>query len=353
MPNVVAKITSRVPPEGVAKALGYADEKHKHDRYAPVRVDVGGFLHLYRGDPPLATLYRLAHGSSCIRMVFSFSEEYTNGIEKRCLDVDRTLRRVVKDSIGSISKHLFGEASEIGYAFGRHDRTDNKHFHLVVCPRTRSDRKVALVGKISPNEKKTTNHALTPRMKVLMDAAQEHSEKFLSAPEGAFPGYLSLDLLLERLVAMIKMGTVSKNIGMPLYHRMHVAIINQKMGIAKPIELMVMRREVCQFIVNHGGLVEREKPKAKATKPRRSAITIESGPVYDASDDQLDEVLARPSPVSSGGGERIAPIVHDVPRIHAPAVVQPPSEIQQQNESQEQRQAETIETPDYDVGITP
>jgi hypothetical protein len=352
MPHVVVKITSRVPPEGVAKALGYADEQHKYDRTIPVAVDVGGFVQMYIGEPPLATMFRLANGAMSIRMVFSFSEEYVNDLEKRSLDVDRVLRRVVKDAMGSISDHLFGSRYEIGYAFGRHDRTDNKHFHLVVCPRTWSDQRVAMVGKISPTDHRVYNPRTTERWKVLMDAAQEHSEKFLSAPEDAFPGYLSLRLLRERLVKMVNLGMVSKEVSMPLYKRLWSAIRNQEIGIARPVELMTLRRDACRFINDHGGLVEREKPKAKATKPRRSAITIESGPVYDASDDQLDEVSATPS-AGSGGGERIAPVVHDMQRIHAHAVVQPPSE--EQSETQEQRQEDTVETPDYDydAGITP
>lgn len=273
MPNVVIKITSRIPPEKIGEALGYADEKHKEKVHEEIKVGRGGFLQLRPHDDPRTLLCLKGAGAKGIRMVFSFSEEYVQRLEDRMVHVDRALSHVVHGTMSALSTHLFGFAHEIGYAIGRHDGTDNKHFHLVVCPRSWSNKRVCIVGKISPNGGLITNREMTPRREFMDAAANRISEEIASAEPGGKCGLLSMERLVRRIINLVNLGLIKSEEVRELVNALDVEILNERQGRGRPARAVAVQRRAGRFLAQRGLLVSgSEIPDKPAEKPRRRAF---------------------------------------------------------------------------------
>ncbi len=298
MPNVIIKITSRIPPQKIGEALGYADEMHKEKIHEEVKVGLGGYLSLCCHGSPLATLVKRSAGTKSIRMVFSFSEEYVNRLEDRMMHVNRVLEHVVHGTMAEFSKHLFGATHEIGYAFGRHDGTDNKHFHLVVCPRSWSNRSVFVVGDINIPGEKVPAKGMTPRWKIMTGAANRISDEIVSAEPGTKAGFLSMEMLIERLLQLVNTGAIEHAEVQDLIHALQLEIRNERLGIKRPIKVVRLQRKVGKFLAERGLLV-RSKPRRK---PAVNSWRDVGNPFY------IDDVnpMAAVSSGNSGGGQGIA-----------------------------------------------
>jgi hypothetical protein len=297
MPNVVIKITSRIPPQKIGEALGYADEKHKEKIHEEIKVGRGGFLHLCPHDDPRSLLCQKGAGMKSIRMVFSFSEQYVRRLEDQMLHVNHVLEHVVHGTMAAFSTHLFGASHEIGYAIGRHDATDNKHFHLVICPRSWSNKRVCLVGKISPNEYRIQADGPTKRFKVAMDAANRISEDIASGEPGTRAGFMSMEMLMERLIQLVNLGAIGYAEVRDMINALKLEIRNERLGIQRPAKIVAIQRKIGQFLAERGLLVRSEPQR----KPTANSWQQAMNPFH------VDDIQPMPSgaPGSSGGGRAI------------------------------------------------
>lgn len=91
------------------------------------------------------------------RLVFSMSEELQERVEKAGLNLDYILGSEVKKVMASFQKN-FHYGDKIGYSWGIHHDTDNRHIHVFLCNRTESGDHVAfsnpLKGRSSDRRQK-------------------------------------------------------------------------------------------------------------------------------------------------------------------------------------------------------
>ena len=84
--------------------------------------------------------YRKALGH---KMVFSVSEDLAQRVEDSGLNLDNILGREVKKIMYEF-QHKFHRGEKIGFAWGIHHDTDNRHVHVYLCNRTDKGKHVAL-----------------------------------------------------------------------------------------------------------------------------------------------------------------------------------------------------------------
>lgn len=87
------------------------------------------------------------------KLVFSVSKELEEKVQEAGLNLDRILSKEVKKVMFEFQKKFY-PGEKIGYAWGIHHDTDNRHIHIFLCNRTASGKNVAMSCALKGRHKK-------------------------------------------------------------------------------------------------------------------------------------------------------------------------------------------------------
>lgn len=97
--------------------------------------------------------YGAFRGTMGHKLVFSVSKELEEKVNEAGLNLDRVLAKEVKKVMFEFQKKFY-PGEKLGYAWGIHHDTDNRHIHIYLCNRTASGKNVAMSCALKGKHKK-------------------------------------------------------------------------------------------------------------------------------------------------------------------------------------------------------
>lgn len=141
--DVVVKITSRCNGGGT-HAANYLDERTKYVDIPEENLEIysGGFYYNLNGEEAgklfvkeekkLMEEKKYSH----VRMVFSFSENFSKKLHKNTFQNDKTLQYITEETMSRFAEKYYGNNCNIKYIYGIHTLTDNIHSHVALLSET-------------------------------------------------------------------------------------------------------------------------------------------------------------------------------------------------------------------------